>query len=528
MGTIDVQKTETYSLKMVVTLIQPPSLMSKSSYSTITQPPLGLAYLAASARSRGHEVHVLDAVGLAIDRFYDWGEQKDFLVQGLGIEQIVEKIPRSSQVIGLTCMFTHAWPLVRQLIRSIRTHFPDTLIIAGGEHITAMHDLVLREAPLDAVVLGEGEETLGDLLAHLERGEDFKKIPGIAFLNQDALVVNPRRARIKDVNSIPWPAWDLVDPMIYLENKVYIGPRRGRGRTIPMLASRGCPYQCTFCSSANMWTARWYVRTPEDVCNEIEFNMSRYDATDFQFQDLTAIVRKDWIIAFCEEILKRNLKITWQIPVGTRSEAIDEEVSKFLVRSGCTNIQYAPESGDPVILQKIKKRIQLANVEKAILGSIKAGMSVSVLTIVGFPFEDRESMKKTRRWIRKMARLGVHEMAVSTLVPLPATEIFQELNRSEKIEIGDEYCYWMAGATRLNYAKSWHPEISDGQLLYYKLLALFQFYLISWFFHPQRLFVLIRNMILGRQDSKVDRVIRELSEKLKISFKIKWNHRRLS
>src|SRR5205085_11391822 len=98
-----------------------------------------------------------------------------------------------------------------------------------------------------------------------------------------------------------------------------------------MLATRGCPFQCTFCSSPQMWTQVWKARRPAAVADEIESYMRRYGANDFQFQDLTAIVRKDWIVAFCKELLDRKLSITWQLPVGTRSEAIDAEVAQYLV-----------------------------------------------------------------------------------------------------------------------------------------------------------------------------------------------------
>ena len=274
-----------------LTLIHPPALMAKSNYSTITQPPLGLAYLSAVVMEKGYTVEVVDAVGEAIGRFENWNENDEFIIQGLSINDVVESINPKTDFIGITCMFTHSWPMVRQLINRIREKFPEKLIIGGGEHITSMYELVMRETLLDGCVLGEGEETLLDILNAGANQEKWADIKGFCFRSSDddgSLVVNPRRDRIRAVDDIPWPKWELMNPMKYLDSKVYIGP--STGRTMPMLATRGCPYQCTFCSSPSMWTTRYWTRSPKDVVDEMVYYYEKYDATEFQFQDLTAIM----------------------------------------------------------------------------------------------------------------------------------------------------------------------------------------------------------------------------------------------
>jgi radical SAM superfamily enzyme YgiQ (UPF0313 family) len=328
-------------------------------------------------------------------------------------------------------------------------------------------------------------------------------------------VVNPRRDRIRAVDEIPWPNWDLMNPMNYLESKVYIGPRTGR--TMPMLATRGCPYQCTFCSSPSMWTTRYWTRSPKDVVDEMVYYYEKYDATDFQFQDLTAIIKKKWIVAFCQELISRNLNISWQIPVGTRSEAIDKEVADLLIKSGCNYIQYAPESGSKRILEVIKKRVNLDNLMDSVEATLGSNMQVCVLLIIGFPDETPEDIAETFRFIRKLALKGVHEIAVSCLVPLPATAIFNDLKKDGRIVLNDDYCYWMSGATALTQVKSWNPAISDNRLRFLKLWGLTQFYLISWLFHPSRVLRIVYNLITGKQENKVDRVLREFVEKARMS-----------
>jgi anaerobic magnesium-protoporphyrin IX monomethyl ester cyclase len=499
---------------MKVTFVHPPALMAVDNYSTITQPPLGIGYLAAYVRQLGHKVAVVDAVGDAVTRITPWPLRERRLFQGLSFEEIYERIPEDSDVIGLSCMFTHAWPMVRELMKGIKRRFPHARLIAGGEHTSSMYEAVLTQTGAEACVLGEGEVTLGELLAAFESGGDLSKVEGLAYCDADGKVVKTgARKRIADPDTLPWPAWDLMDPMMYLAGETYMGPNPGR--SMPMLATRGCPFRCTFCSSPQMWTQVWKTRNPVKVCDEMEYYMQTYGADDFQFQDLTAIVRKDWIVAFCQEIIRRGLKLTWSLPVGTRSEAIDQEVARYLKASGCHHVTYAPESGSDRILKSIEKKVHLGHLEESARGSLAEGLKVCLFMIVGFPQEEPEDIKKTFAWLRRMARLGVHEVAVSTFVPLPGTQLFHETNAAKSITVDDEYCYWMTGATSLTSIKSWHPKMSDARLRWLKLSSMGQFYLISYYHHPRRLWAVIRNFIKNQQETKVDRVLREFANKFR-------------
>ncbi|HRK01530.1 MAG TPA: radical SAM protein [Oligoflexia bacterium] len=508
---------------MKVTLVQPPALVAVDNYSTITLPPLGIAYIAGYLRSHHHEVTVVDAVGAAVRKLEPWPKRKKRLIQGLSFEEILERIPSDTQVIGVTCMFTHAWPMVRDLLAALKERFPKAWLVCGGEHITSMHPTVLEQTPVDFCVLGEGEYTFRELIDLLGAGnlEQARTIQGVAYKSQAGQVVkNERRPRIKEVDNIPWPAWDLMDPMAYNEAEIYQGPQ-SNGKTIPMLATRGCPYRCTFCSSPNMWTQLWKPRDPIDVVNEIESYMKKYGAADFQFQDLTAIVKRDWILTFCKEILRRELKITWTLPAGTRSEVVDDECASYLMRSGCQHITFAPESGSPRILDRIQKRVDLNSLEDSAKACLRNGMKVCLFIIVGFPFEEKSDIRATFKWLRHMARIGVHEVATATFVPLPGTQLFGETSAISKIEVDDEYCHWMTAATSMLTVRSWNPRFSDRQILFYKLYAMAQFYAVSYFFYPSRAFRLIRNFILHKQETKVDRVLREMVNKTAIVLKTK-------
>lgn len=494
---------------MRVTLIQPPALMAVDSYSAITQPPLGIAYLAAYARQRGHEVHVVDAVGEAVTRVRPWPHRARRLLQGLDVAETVSRVPPDSGVIGVSCMFTHSWPMVRGLLGALKDAFPAAKLIAGGEHVTALAPQVLAETPVDVCVLGEGELTLVELLEAFAWGEEnLATVAGIAYRGPGGrATTTTSRARIRDVDSLPWPAWDLVDPMAYQAGEVFMGPKGGR--SMPMLATRGCPYRCAFCASPRMWTQLWRPRSPGLIVDEMQALMQRFGADDFQFQDLTMIVRRDWIIALCREIISRKLNVRWSLPVGTRAEAVDREVADLLLASGCRHVTFAPESASARILAAVEKRVNLGRIERSIQDSLDAGLQVCLFMIVGFPDETASDTRATLRWLRRMAWRGVHEVAVSTFVPLPGTRMYDDLQRVSPFQVNDDFCHWMTGATSLLTVRSWNPRLGAKRLLLVKLWAMMSFYAVAFLRRPSRLLRLLANAATGRQETKVDRVVRE-------------------
>jgi anaerobic magnesium-protoporphyrin IX monomethyl ester cyclase len=216
-------------------------------------------------------------------------------------------------------------------------------------------------------------------------------------------------------------------------------------------------------------------------------------------------------VAFCRELMDRKLDITWSLPTGTRSEAIDGEVPALLVASGCHHVTYAPESGSERILGLIEKRVHLDHLEQSVRDSLAAGLTVCLFILIGFPQEEREDIRRTFTFMRRMARLGVHEIALSTFVPLPGTALFDTTRAIAPFVVDDEYCYWMTGATSLFGVRSWNPRISARRLLLLKYWGLMQFFGISYLHHPRRFWRLLANAVRGKQETKVDRVIHEIA-----------------
>ena len=352
---------------MKVQLIHPPLYLNVKAMTALRPSlPLGLAYIAAALRKAGHDVSVIDAVGEAPDQVTQ-GARSQLFALGLTIPQIVERLDPEAEVFGVNNMWSFSWPLVRELIRNIKKARPDTPILCGGEHFTGLPEFSMEQAPIDFVAQGEGEETAIEVLEAIQTGNtNYHDIHGIWYRDENGKpkASVQRRERNAKVDEIPWPAWDLFKVETYTEQGYVCGVNAGM--TIPILATRGCPYQCTYCANPGMWGTKWHPRDAKDVVDEIESYYKTYGATNFPFQDLTAILKRDWIIAFCKELLTRNMPITWQFPSGTRCEVVDDEVASLLARSGGKSMAFAPESGSERTRKLIKKRMKTDSLMTAV------------------------------------------------------------------------------------------------------------------------------------------------------------------
>src|SRR6185503_16262499 len=298
------------------------------------------------------------------------------LRRGLSDAEIIDAIG-PADVIGFGLMFSQDWLPARELIARVRAAYPNGVLVGGGEHFTAEPIGALEDSCLDFVLEGEGDRSVCDLLEHLAGKRPLADVPGCWYRAADGTIQRTTaKVRVRDVDSLPWPAWDLVPVATYLDGGHMIGV--DRGRSMPMNATRGCPYQCTFCSSPAMWTTRYVTRTPEHVADEIGNYVERYGVSNIDFHDLTSMLTKKWIVRFCDVMEERGLKISWQLPSGTRCEALDAEALSALYRSGCRNLSYSPESGSEEILKDIKKRVKLPVLMKSVRAAVEQGIIVNV------------------------------------------------------------------------------------------------------------------------------------------------------
>ncbi len=492
--------------KPQVALVRGPIVSTVSAFNNEATPAIGFAYISAYVASRGYPVEIVDAIGEGLDHFTPQDNYPGYHAQGLTFEQIFDRIPDGTGVIGISAMFSGEWPVTRDLITAIRVRFPDALIVAGGEHITALTEYSLRDcAGLDICVRGEGEHTFFEVLEAHSTETPFEAVAGIAFLDPEGNFVDTgNKPRIREIDAIPWPHW----PEGYLERFWEAGKSYGVAteRDMPIMASRGCPYQCTFCSNAHMWTTRYILRDVDDLVAEIKSYKERYGITALQFYDLTAVTKKRWTINFCNKLIDEKIDLQWSLPSGTRSEALDEDTLSLLKATGCNYLVYAPESGSPETLIKIKKRIDKPKFTESVLEAKRQGLILRTNMIIGFPHETRRHVFETIRYGLYLAARGVDEVTINIFSPYPGTEIFNELIENGLVSLNDEYFLSLTSLnsdyTSLN-PLTVNPVMGPRELAAYRLGFMLLNYIVGYIMRPGRIIRTLRNIFTERGTATV-------------------------
>lgn len=530
------KRSQTAPLRVV--FVRGPVVVFPASLSTHgPTPPIGIAYIAATLRAEGYPVAIVDSAGEGITTCEPIESPIGTLHRiGLSQSDTVDRIDPKADVIGFTNMFLHEWPELRRLIKATRDRFPDQIFVIGGENATAYWSTIIEECPeIDFVVRGEGENTMLELVHRVQRGDTTDDIAGLvscraaralrhevdadgvlATISLGATNATPTEipakpatsaalpTRLRDLSSIPRPAWDLVPMHNYFENPFF---GVDRGRSMPLLATRGCPYKCSFCSSPQMWTTRYVVREPEELCSEIATYIADYDIKNINFCDLTAITKRRWTLAFCDALDDLETEITWQLPVGTRAEALDEEVLVRLFETGCRNVTYAPESGSQRMLKVFDKRVDLDH----ILGSIKAahriGLRTHVNIILGHPAERLRDVAQSAWFLVKAAAVGCDDCAVILFCPYPGSRDFDTLKEAGRLDDVDSLVYLALGRSS-SAALSFHGRFSSRTLRTLQLAMLAMFYGLTFVRQPGRLWAFISAQRTGEELTYLDQMVR--------------------
>lgn len=410
-------------------IIRTPFVYPIKHFSSITAvPDIGTAYINAIMQSIGYESKVIDAAGEGINQKHRI-KDTELAIGGITAEDIVGRIPHDVTMIGMQSMHSNRWIYDSHILKRVLEKFPDKPVFLGGEHVTAAAGYILRRFPqVTACVLGEGEETVVELVKAIEEGTPLRNVAGIAFFENGAVRFTEKRKRNKAVSDIPNPSWDGVPLAKYLHN--HCGINSLSKKSIPMLATRGCPYSCTFCTVPNMWDSKWFARDQKEVVDEIESYVKDFGVEHIDFVDLTLVVNKKWMHGFCDELIARKLNVTWAIPIGTRTEGIDKDLLLKMRKSGLQRVLYSAESGSEATLLRINKCLTLEHFEYVVKESSKLGIVVKIAFIFGFPGQTLKEVFQSFLLINRLVFLGARDIVCLSFIPYPKTELYDELNVS--------------------------------------------------------------------------------------------------
>jgi len=395
---------------MKVTFLNPPQTNSKYKFLGVVAPSLGIGYMAAVLEKNGYDVDVLDASALELT--YD----------EIG-EEILKRNPDIVSISALT-------PTIGVALDSadkIKQVKPDTIVVLGGYHPTFEYESVLEEPSVDVVVRGEGEYTFLDLVRTVENGGDLADVQGLAFHDENnfSLVVTPDRPIIEDLDELPFPAFHLFPMEKYRILNITTN-------VATIITTRGCPMQCSFCSSAALHGHHLRRRSPENVCDEIEVRLNEQNIDTIAFMDDTFTLNKKFVRDFCAEIKRRNLKFWWGCT--SRVDTLDEELLQLMKDSGCITIFIGVESADQQMLEKMNKNITVSKTEKAFKLARKVGIRTIASCVIGMPEDTKESMKKTIDFVK---RLNPNYALYSLATPYPGTRFYNETFKKNLIQIKD-------------------------------------------------------------------------------------------
>jgi radical SAM superfamily enzyme YgiQ (UPF0313 family) len=384
----------------------------------IVVPPLGLAYLASAAREAGHDVAILDAFaeGLSWEEFERRVSARRYMgstAGGGGVTQRGGRSTRTGGGGGATVLdvigFSGMTPVIDAVERAIRVCRPYArAIVLGGPHATACRETVLEENPdLDYAFCGEGETAFVEFLAAFDDNRITSEIPGIVTREGSG----PPRERCRDLDSIPFPARDL------LPNARYRYPLCGRARVTSMITSRGCPYQCVFCDKS-VFGSRWQARSAENVLAEVDEVVAKYGVEAIVFYDDLFTLNRARLAAICEGLIERNRKIAWK--AEGRVDIVDREILALMRRAGCDAIAYGVESANPAGLDFIGKNTTPEQAREAFRLTREAGIRTMGYFILGIPTETYDDALRT---IRFAIELRADYAQFSALSPLVGSEL---------------------------------------------------------------------------------------------------------
>lgn len=365
--------------------------------------PLGILYISAYLSQKGVTHRVMDSTFLSYETY---------------CEHLLQLKP---SLIGIyTNLMTKL--NVLKIIGFVQSH-PDLRqckIILGGPEIRHNARQYLAHGA-DMLVLGEGEETFYELGEQfLKQGHLSKTVDGTAFISDGELIFNPERKLIKDINTLPMPAREMINLKLYGD-----AWKQFHGYSMySMSTMRGCPYTCKWCSRA-VYGGTYRRRSPKLVVDEMEYLRKNYQPDRIWFVDDVFTISHKWLKEFRDEVVNRQVLIPYEII--TRADRMNEEVISWLKESGCFRIWIGAESGSQKIIDAMDRRVEVKQVRDMIVRARKAGMEAGTFIMLGYPGETREDIKET---IEHLKAANPSFYTITLAYPITGTPLYEETKHS--------------------------------------------------------------------------------------------------
>ncbi|MEW6088090.1 MAG: radical SAM protein [bacterium] len=404
-----------------ILLISPPYTLMKGRINRAV-PPLGLAYIGAVLEKNNYHVKIVDA---ALEGF---GTQEkineNHYRHGLTPFQLKQQIQEfNPDIVGVSCLFSPQFHNLQMVCKSAKEVSPNILTMIGGEHPSVFSKEILgNNQTVDFVVIGEGEQTVLELIKCIESGKDYSSIDGLSFRSNNEVIVNPKTRFITDLDAVPLPARHLLNMDKYFDINLPQATTPLKKPNTSMITSRGCSGHCIFCATTKHWGNRYRARSPENVLQEIKFLTDTYKIKELHFLDDNLTLNKKRALEIFRKLKDMNLDLKWCTPQGVATWTLDEELLTAMKECGCYELTLAIESGDENVLKNIiRKPGNIEHTKKVVKIMKKLNISTSAFFVSGFPGETKEQIEKT---FRLADELELDHAMFLIATPLPGTELY--------------------------------------------------------------------------------------------------------
>lgn len=397
---------QTISKNPKILLIRPPFLEIEGSRGYSMDIPLGLLYIAAVLESHNYQVKVLDA-RVEGKIFFSKQMFSNGYLFGLSWNEIAQRIKNESpDIVGISCQFTTQFYTALRTAEIIKKINPGIATVVGGPHASVMPESFLNHSKfIDFAVGGEGEYTLLEIAKWYQGRRSLKSIKGIGYREGEGISNNEPRNPIENLDDLPFPAYHLIDMERYFYLKAKAGnsdvgrPRYnypGSERSLSFTTSRGCPFNCVFCSIHLHMGKKWRPHSADYVISHLEYLIKNYNVKHIHFEDDNLTLEKKRFNKILNGIKEKSLSFTWDTPNGVRADTLDKNLLVKCKQAGCTYLIIAIESGDQYVLDHIiKKKLSLKKVVEVCEMAKEIGIDMRSFYVIGFPGETRQSIKKT-------------------------------------------------------------------------------------------------------------------------------------
>ena len=404
-----------------ILLMSPPAFTRRVVRDINPLPPMGLGYLASVAERLGVQVKILDCL------MHGWKHEEDVsanLVRvGLSDKDIQERIIQfKPDIIGINCQFSRQYKIYHQMFSLIKKIDKRIIVIAGGPHATVCPEEVLGDENCDILLLGEAEESFHELIMAFQKDTEIITIDGLGYKIDGKPKINPKLGFIKNLDSIPFPAYHLMELDKYFGLDASHGTRHKK-RFCPIITSRGCPAKCTFCSAHQVWGNKYRMRSVENVLEEMRLLKDKYGVEEIMFEDdnVTADAKRAKFLF--TRMIEEGFNFVWDTPNGVGVWSMDEEMIDLIKKSGCIKLNFPVESGSQHVLKDIiKKPLNLEKVKGLVRYCKKIGLDCGMFLVMGMPGEKLSDMWESFRFAVKCGCFSPH---ISVATPYPGTQLYE-------------------------------------------------------------------------------------------------------